>query len=348
MKSLTKIALTFLLLVIIPADIFASNPAKRGTAGAVELLLPVGARGTSLAGSMLSSPSGVEAIHWNPAGLAAGMRGSSVETMFSHMNYIAEVDVDYAAVGIKFGKSGALGFSFRTVDFGDIPVTTEDFPSGTGETFSPTFVSIGVSYARQLTDRILVGATTKIITESILRTSALGIALDAGVIYSVKGGSPLSGLRFGVALKHIGPSMRFRGEDLERQVIPPDSDPAAVAEPLSVVAQSFELPSAFELGLSYDVHFVDKNRLTIMGAFQNANFGNDHYLGGLEYAYNDQLFLRAGYGSSDRDSDRYIYGVTLGAGVSYPLGNLSVNVDYAYMDTEFFEGTNTFSVRLGF
>jgi len=42
--------------------VFAGNPEKSGTAAGQELLIPIGARGTALAGSGIASISGVEAL----------------------------------------------------------------------------------------------------------------------------------------------------------------------------------------------------------------------------------------------------------------------------------------------
>lgn len=360
MKRL-RIFLVVLLCVVVAlsGDVLAGNKSKKGTAGALELLLPVGARGTALGGSYLAGISGVEAIHWNPAGLAATTTGS-VEALFSHMNYIADIGVDYGAVGVRFPGFGTLAFSLKAIDFGDIPVTTEALPEGTGEEFSPSFVNFGVTYARRLTDRINVGATARFISESILRTSAQGFSFDAGVQYAFGGDAWTKGLRLAVALKNLGPTMQFDGKDLERILVPPESHPNAPPRPLKFTAQAFELPSTLELGLAYDATMAANNRLTLMGMFQNTNFGVDEYKLGAEYSYRDQIYLRGGYtlapdedkefdaAGSESDQSKYIFGFTVGAGVSYNLGQVGVGIDYAYRDTDIFVGTNTFALRLSF
>ena len=71
---------------------------------------------------------------------------------------------------------------------GDIPVTTIDNPEGTGATFSPTFVVLGVTYSNALTDRIRVGFTANLVSEEIQRPSASGVSFDAGVQYDGIGG----------------------------------------------------------------------------------------------------------------------------------------------------------------
>jgi len=333
-------------LLLMPALMFGGDPSKRGTAGALEELIPVGGRGTAIGEAAIASMTGVEAIAWNPAGLSRGWSSSSIEGMFSHMNYFADMTLDYAAVGVNVGDLGVLALSLRSLNFGDIQETTEDLPDGTGRTFSPTFVTVGLSYAKSVTDRIHVGFTTKIISESILRTSALGVALDAGVIYYLGGTTALRGLHFGVALKNIGPNMSFNGEDLSRLVVPPNSDPNALPVYLSFTGQSFELPSSFELGVGYDYALTDNQRFTGAVEFQNMNFGNDQIRIGGEYAYNETFFVRGGYGRTDGTKSLYIFGPTFGAGISTQLGSMDLVLDYAYMVTDVFQGTNTISVKL--
>jgi len=341
-------ALQILLLCVSVATVRAGNDSKRGAAGGVEVLLPVGARGQALAGSNLATTSGVEAIHWNPAGV--GRINGSGEAIFSHTNYIADIGLTYGAVAINSEGFGALGLSIKTVDFGDIPETTEDFPEGTGATFSPVFSVIGLTYSRMLTDRIAVGATVKLVSETIGRSSAMGVGLDAGVQYSFAPDSPLNGLKFAVALKNLGPSMQYNGADLERSVTVPNTAANSPIRQLRFNTQEFELPSTLDLGISYELHLADVNRFTVNTIFQNSNFGSDEYRGGLEYAFSEQIFLRGGYvySVSQGNETTTIFGMTAGAGFNLDLGGMAVRVDYAYRDTEYFLGTNTVAVQLNF
>ncbi|MGH7452924.1 MAG: hypothetical protein ACRENG_16365, partial [bacterium] len=81
----SSLLLAAVFLTAINAD--AGTGKRRGTAGALELLLPVGSRGTALGGNFIASISGVEAMHWNPAGVAASPYRA--ELMASHFRYIA-------------------------------------------------------------------------------------------------------------------------------------------------------------------------------------------------------------------------------------------------------------------
>ncbi len=268
------------ILLLASAACVAGDDSKTGTAGAEELLLPVGGRSTALAGADLASVNGIDAIFWNPAGVAT-IDGSG-EAMFSHMNYFAGISLEYGALGFKAEGVGTFALSIKALDFGDIQQTTEDAPEGTGATFSPSFAVFGLSFARQLTDRISVGVTVKYISETIINTSATGFGFDMGVKYKFGANTPLTGLKLAVAVKNLGPQMQFNGTDLDQEVVPPNSAPNAQQEPLRFTTLAFELPSTVEFGLGYDYLITTNNRFSVDAVFQNSNFGSDQYRIGAE------------------------------------------------------------------
>ena len=323
---------------------------RRGTAGALELLLPVGSRGTALGGNFVSSISGVEAMHWNPAGVAATQY--SAEMMASHFNYIADINVEYAAVAAKFGNLGYFGLNIKTLDFGDIPVTTELATEGTGEFFSPTFVTVGFTFSRQMTDRIFFGTNVKLVTESIQAQGATGIGFDFGLQYST---GP-RGVKLGFVLKNIGPNMTFDGSDTETRVAPAGTEPGSRVRNLRTPLASFELPTTLEIGLSYDLNFNEMGKLTVAGNFTNNNFGLDQYGLAGEFNYNDYIFLRGGYtlaydseGEEFLSSEEnFLFGPSFGGGVNLNIGAFDVMFDYAYRTAKLFDNNQWFSMTLGF
>ena len=173
-KIAAKSALIFTLLL--GSFTFAGDRSKYGTSAAPELLIPVGSRGTSLSGSMISSISGVDAMYWNPAGLS--LMNNRTEVLASHMKYIADININYIAGAVDLGGMGVIGASMKSLSFGDELVTTLESPMGTGETWSPTYLTTSLSYARKMSDKILFGATLKVIYEQILTVSSTGFSLN--------------------------------------------------------------------------------------------------------------------------------------------------------------------------
>lgn len=202
--------LTLLFVLVSAVNIFAGGGKRNGTAGANELLIPVGARGIAMGGSTLINSVGVESIYWNPANLARGENSTSV--FISHMNYIADINVEYGAIGVKVGDFGSLGLDIKSLKGGDILITDNINTDGTGATYNPAFTVIGLTFSRELNDRIAVGLTANYVSETIDRVSATGISFNVGVSYVNL--ADVDGLSLAIAMKNIGPQMKFEGSGL--------------------------------------------------------------------------------------------------------------------------------------
>ena len=346
MKKIFKLISVFILLVAV-SNVFAGGGKRTGTAGASELLIPVGPRGIAMGESNLVSATGVEALFWNPAGVSHMQNNADV--LFSHMSYIADIGVEYGAVAAKFEGFGSVAFSVKSLSIGDIPVTTTINPDGTGEMFSPSMVTAGLSYSRMLTDAISVGLTANFVSERIADVSATGVAFDFGVIYQNL--ADINGLSIGVVLKNLGTDMKFDGSGLLQfgQINGVNRN----ASYYKVDAAAFEMPFNFQLAAGYAPVIDEMNSLQFTGIYQNNNFSGDEYKLGGEYGYNNLFFVRAGYlfspgvGESFGESN-YIYGFTAGAGINYEVEGFGVKVDYAFRDTKFFDGNHVFALTLGF
>jgi hypothetical protein len=341
----TRNVLTVLVLVLAAAgSAFAGAGNRAGTNGASELLIPVGTRDIGMGGATIATTSGVEALFWNPAAVAK-MHGSA-SLYFSHMNYIADIGVDYGAVAANFENFGILSLSLKSLSVGDIPVTTTSDPDGTGQTFSPQFFTIGLSYSRQLSDRIAVGVTTHIISERLADVSATGVAFDVGVLYDNL--ASVDGLSLGVAVKNIGPQMKFDGTGLMTQAtVAAQNRPPGLYQ---IQAAPFELPSTIEFGLGYRRNFAGSNSVLVSTTFQSNNFSDDEYRLGIEYGFQDLIFLRGGYNLAQKATDerQFLFGPSFGIGVQGALGSLDVSFDYAFRSVKVFESSHVFSLKLGF
>ena len=101
-----------------------------GTSAASQLLIPVGARDMALGGSSAAASTGIEALHWNPAGLASSTSAATI--LAQTTSYLADMQLNYAAVGANLGSFGHLAVSMKALSVGDIAVTTTSAPDGTG------------------------------------------------------------------------------------------------------------------------------------------------------------------------------------------------------------------------
>jgi opacity protein-like surface antigen len=330
------------IIILIATTIYAGDVARKGTTGADQLLIPVGARGIATGGSFLANISGLESIYYNPAGLDVYPQ---TEAMFSYVNYLADINISYFAVGTSLGDFGSIGFDLKSFDFGDISVTNEQFPDGTGETYSPSFLTLGFTYSKVLTDRISIGTNLKLITESIQNTSASGFAVDAGVQYRFS-----EALMIGAAIKNIGSDMNYSGQDLASRTEIPGSIPGSSSGSYEIITEGFQIPSFFQLSMTYALNINEQNNLLFAGAYTANNSFEDVANLGMEYGFMDNFFVRGGYNVLIENASEYIYGLTFGAGLDYKIGGeVGFVFDYAFREVKEFPSANhVFTIKLNF
>lgn len=313
---------------------------RAGTSAAPYLLLPLSARTAALGNTLTggaANMSGVEALQANPAAL---MVNDGTNAQFSRMEYVADIGVNYFGVAQRFGNNNvALSVSFW--DFGDIPLTEENMPEITDQTFSATNVVIGLSLARQFTDRISAGFTLKGINENIETMSATGVAVDAGMTYVVGE----SGLRFGVSLKNFGPEMSFSGSGLDTRT-PTGTENTEI--PTSISTLGSELPSLLNFGATYTRQFAGDISITGLANFRSRAYDLDQYAFGLEAGYANLFFVRGGAEITSEMDLSFYEGWNVGAGLNLDLSGVRLGLDYAYRATEFFSGVSLFTAGLTF
>jgi len=360
MKRFTSIIAVFCIGILISNSAFAGNPDRQGEAGAYELLLNPWARSAGLNGLVVSSITGVEAMRFNPAGV--GRLYGSTEVIVSHAQYFVGTGLSLTAGGLaqKIGKNGGVGISLMALGFGDIPQTTVNQPNGIS-TFSPSFFNIGASYSHIFRDKegnekISVGVTVRIVSESITNASALGVCFDAGVQYVT---GKHKQIKFGLALRNIGTKMKFQGDGLAFVGMAPNgSTPLTVEERVA----GFELPSLLHIGASYDFLFPketeDKqgktNRLTINAQFTANSFSRDQFGLGLEYAFREMFMVRVAYKYenlmySSINAGTVTSGLTAGVSVQIPFkkgSSRKIGFDYAFEYTQIFQGTHSVGLKL--
>ncbi len=343
MKNIFRL-LIIVLALLLTLDVYAGGGNRTGTGGAAQLLIPVGPRGIAMGEANLAVSSGIESIFWNPAGVS-NLQGST-SVMFSHMSYIADIGVEYGAVATNVEGFGVLSLSLKSLSIGEILVTTTNDPDGlSGAKFSPQMLTAGLTYSRQLTERISVGLTANLITETLGNVNTSGFGFNFGVLYNTL--ADINGLSIGIAMKNIGPQMQYGGSGM--LVLSDVQDLHSPPQYTTIEAAKFDLPSSFELGVAYKANLDPDNAVQLAGVFLNNNFSEDEFKLGAEYGYNNQFFARLGYQfSPNLDSDKYLYGFTAGAGVNVNLDNILLRVDYAYRYTQYFDGNHVFALSLGF
>lgn len=332
-KVLGYLILTLAVTACLPGKASAQDD-QTGSAGAAYLLVPTTAQTASLGSTLTSGVStlnGIEAMYANPAGLVLN-QGTSV--LFSRMNYVADIGVNTLGLAHRLGNNN-IALNVSMWDMGEIALQTEERPEKSDLTWTAPFFQVGLTYARQFTDRIAAGVTTKLLSETIDDMNATGVAFDAGMTYVVGE----SGVRFGVSLKNFGTKMAYDGDGLTRQT---------ASGPLRITSSGFELPSELNFGASYRYDVGSDASFTLLGNFRSNAYEEDQYASGLEVGVRNLVFLRGGYTIQADQDDSFYQGWNMGAGLNVDVTGFTLKIDYAYRGTRYFDGVQmlTASVML--
>ena len=289
------------------------------------------ARATAMGDAFSTLATGADAAFWNPSGVALTQHPEFAGTLTLWL-----FDSKQGAVSVAYpmGDWGNVALHMQYVDFGSIQETSVDQlrfigdpangqynPGLTGRTFSPFSYVVGLSYARELTDKFAAGVTAKYVSESLWNgSSATVINAVSGQPEQINTYARLFlfdfGMRYNTGFRSVclGVSIQNFGEQVE------------------FGKEAYPAPLAFRIGsaadaIGKDALFVNSttNRLTIAyDLFQPNDYAQQMHLGG-EYAFDESIFLRAGY-KFNYDGD----GFTAGVGVRQSFVGTQFSFDYSY------------------
>ena len=358
MRRSFKIGFIALLGSVFAFSAMAGNSDRAGQAGATELLINPWSRSSGFASANTASVRGLEAQYLNVAGLAFTEK---TEILFSNTQWLVGSGVMINSFGLsqKIGDAGVVGLSVMNMSFGEIDITTTDQPDGGIGTFSPNYLNIGVSYAKNFSNSINGGVTIRVINQSISNLHASGVTFDAGISYTTSLGDRekeknKDNLQFGISLKNVGPPMKYKGDGLSVRGDVPGSNSLT----LEYRSAKYEMPSSLNIGVTY--HWRDSklvNRVTGAANFTSNSFSKDQVSVGVEYSFKDMFMLRGGYVAQFGKGGANIAasaltGPTAGATVEVGLGKkdaprkTKLGIDYSYRHTNPFSGVHSIGVRL--
>jgi hypothetical protein len=299
---------------------------KVGTTVAQFLKIGAGARSVAMGGSAAAMDGDIYSIYWNPGSLSR--LKTPGEASFNHTQWIADIDYNYVASGLTVDGVGTLGLSVTSLTMPEEIVRTESNPDGDGRRWSYSAFSMGLSYARSLTDRFSIGFTAKYIHEGLWNMSSSGFAFDIGTIYT----TTFNGLKIGASISNFGTKMRLDGQDITFNNVPSGEQGQGPQNVQSIYkTESYDIPLQFRIGLAMDVLNVDAIRATAAIDATHPNDNVEYVNTGLEIAYDEMAFARIGYNSLFNDQSEQ--GLTWGVGFYIQVTNLNgIKVDYAFAD----------------
>ena len=265
--------------VVLSSSLFAGNEDRIGSAGASHLLINPWARGSAIGDAGVANMNGIEATFTNVAGLAFT---DKTQIKFNYSNWMGNAGISLNSAGFaqRISESSVFSVSVQSLNYGDIPITTVANPEGNIGFFSPRANIFNVAYAKEFSSSISGGINFKVISENISNMKATGVAIDAGIRYVT---GEQDQIKFGIALKNVGPVMKYKGDGLAQQV---------------TYVSTYEMPSLLSIAGSYDFIFSEKNKLNVAAAFTANSFSKDQFRLGLDYGMTTEKMafnLRGGF-----------------------------------------------------
>jgi hypothetical protein len=324
---------------------YAEEFNKVGTTAAQFLKVEVGARALAMGGCYGALANDASALYWNPAGIT---QIDHFQATFTHTQWIADISHGFAGLVIPVDENSTIGVSATYLTMDDIEQTTIEQPRGTGIFYGAQDLAFAATYARSVTEFIQVGATVKMINQSIWNEEATGYALDLGILLN----SGIKGIKLAMVMTNFGTDLQLDGRDLIRGY---DQNTESVGNPdaeAKLSTEAWPLPTNLRISLSTDIIGIGEelflqnpdSRLTAIIDLTHPNDNPEHYNFGMEYAYNEQFFGRIGYrGNTDEE------GLTMGGGIYLPLvDHVKLMLDYAYADFGVFNNVQHFTIGIQF
>jgi len=327
--KLMRVIIMLVCLITVAAPAFGMMD-KVGTSGALFLKIGMDPRRVAMGEASGAVVGDAASVFSNPAGLAA-LKTS--EVFVSDTEWIAGIRLISGAYAFPIRNRGVIALSAITVNYGTMPLVREAEADAVVEEFTPRDLALGISYATEWTDRLLIGGSFKYLDQSISDISSRGIAFDFGTVYY----TGFRTLRLAMATHNFGPDMRFDGNYTHSYYI----GTAHVEQ--DKIYGSYNLPLNFRIGMAYDFYPGENSRLTAAFDATHPNDYSEKVHFGSEYAWGEKLFLRAGYTSNSEEQ-----GLSAGCGANLNSDWGKGFVNYAYTDFGVFQGVHRVSMGVSF
>jgi len=156
----------------------------------------------------------------------------------------------------------------------------------TGKQFKFQGLAARFSYGRKMTDRLNLGATFKILNESVTSSdlSMTGLGFDIGSNFD----TGIYGLILGMCISNFGPETRYRGDGLD---VPASQGGTQNQQKKT---EYHPMPLTFRVGLESKVIESDMHNLTISADAINPLDYDLYGTMGTEYSWNNLAFIRLG------------------------------------------------------
>ena len=320
-----KLLLGLLVVLVLTSQALATDVFEKvGTVGCQFLEIGAGPRGVGMGEAMVSVSEGVESTYWNPAGLRSIVRPTA---MFAYGTWPADISHQFAAYAMRptFIR-GVVAVSVTTLQMDPMLVRPADTPGGVGVSCDAGDIAIGLTYAREFTDKFAAGGTLKWVHSGLADLSVLGVegledysaegfVGDFGTLYY----TGFRSLQIGLMIQNMGPEITYMEEPVP-------------------------MPATFKFGISMNLIETPGQVLKVATEFRHPSDTSEKVNVGAEYALNSAYFVRAGY-KMGYDEESF----TAGGGARLTVGTFgNLEVDYSYAAFGYFGGVHRGGITVEF
>ncbi len=315
-----------ILLLLVAVPLAAQQFGQVGTSGAQLFKISFDPRASGLGNAATSVVNNAAAMYTNVAGLEGVQNG---DVAFTYVPWFAGINIVSVAGAYRIENIGVIGVQ-ATGFSAQEEITTIEMENGTGQTYSIQNMVFGVSFARHITEKLVIGAQAKYIRESYFDHSIAAFAFDLGSNYDLG----FLGAHLAMTLQNFGP----------------DLDPLAGSYndySDSNVEKGFlrtPLPVTFRASFTLEPVVADAYRVRVITDLIHPNDNVEHYCIGSEVLLFNLIAVRGGL-KLNYDDERYAFGI--GIKGSQFLGQ-DVRFDYSYEQFKTLPSIQKLSLGIGF
>ena len=274
----------------------------------VFLEISPGARAISLGDAYTASGEDPTMVFYNPAGIA---ERSFPEATLTRYNFFNGMEYNFIAGEVPLGRYGHFGGAFTFIR---LSTAARDIFGNEVGTIRPKDYVLTLTYAKKLLDNFNIGGSFKYGREDLIDFKQSLIAFDMGAMYKIPIGMNRD-IKLAFSVRNLG------------RVLPAgdDNDPLPLVATFGFMAQPIQQIKIYGEG------YLPEHADAEVGA-------------GLEYGFNDFIFVRAGFRWSPDMSGTEIFR----GGFGMKIGEFG-EIDYAYRPREDFgvEHRFSFTMRTG-
>lgn len=308
------------------AQLAAQQFGQVGTSGAQLLKINFDPRASAIGYAGASVVNNSAAVYTNIAGTGFVENG---DVSFAYAPWFADLKLMSFAGAYNIRDIGVV--SVQVTGFSsDEEITTVEQENGTGERYSISNLVVGVGFARNLMESLILGVQAKYYREAYYNSSTQALAFDIGTNYSLG----FSGAKIGIVLQNFGPNIKpLSGTYVDY------SDSFLQKE-----YSDTPLPVTFRASFSIEPYVSEDTRLRLSADLVHPNDNIEHYNIGAELQLFQFLAVRGGL-KLNYDDELFAAGIGLDLGkfVGQPI-----RLDYSYEHFTILKSIQKVALGVGF